>query len=176
MSIITKAEILKFISSNRQIQDILISFRSESKLNKVTIFLSHKHGENDELVGAISFLKKFGIEIYVDWEDEGMPKTTSGKTAERLKQKIKESDKFIFLATEGAIKSTWCNWELGHGDAAKYIKNIAILPLKLTYDEYSGSEYLQIYPYIYESDKDKGSFYIKYPNNTVMSVQNWLKS
>ena len=42
---------------------------------------------------------------------------------EKLKEKIEIADKFILLATEKAINSKWCNWELGLGDAAKYMKN-----------------------------------------------------
>jgi hypothetical protein len=44
--------------------------------------------------------------------DEGMPKTTSGATATKIKNKIKEKDKFVFLATEGAISQSGVtgNW------------------------------------------------------------------
>ena len=37
-----------------------------------------------------------GVNVYIDWMDDNMPKETSGKTADILKQKIKENDKFIF--------------------------------------------------------------------------------
>ena len=180
MSIISKSKLTTYRNSNRYysktINESLLEFKSESKYNKVTIFLSHKHDEIEELDSAISFLKKFGIEIYVDWLDEEMPLTTSGITANRIKEKIKENNKFIFLATEGAINSKWCNWELGHGDAEKYINHIAILPIKNTYFDYSGSEYLQIYPYIYESDLIPNTFYINYPNGDIKDLSNWLKS
>ncbi len=39
-----------------------------------------------------------------------MPKTTSGVTATKIKQQIKKYDKFILIATDGAIDSKWCNW------------------------------------------------------------------
>ncbi|MDC2614059.1 hypothetical protein PO307_15555, partial [Bacteroides ovatus] len=103
-------------------------------------------------------MKKEGTNIYIDWLDEGMPKTTSGYTAQRIKDKIKENDKFILLASEGAINSKWCNWELGLGDAAKYINNIALLPVEKDNSTFSGAEYLQIYPYIqYENGYNKYS-------------------
>ena len=89
---------------------------------------------------------------------------------------IRENKKFIFLATEGAITSKWCNWELGHGDAEKYINHIAILPIKNTYSDYNGAEYLQIYPYIYESDLTPNTYYIKYPNGDLKNLSEWLKS
>lgn len=163
---------------------VLLEFKNESKYFKTKIFLSHKHDEVEQLEGAISFLKKHGVEVYVDWLDEGMPKTTSGITAARIKEKIKENDKFILLATEGAINSKWCNWELGLGDAAKYINNIAILPVKKDYSDFTGNEYLQIYPYIANLDvsgyirnsyKLAGS-YIVYPDGKILDLKEWLKS
>ena len=113
-----------------------------------------------------------------------MPKTTSGITAARIKEKIKENDKFILLATEGAINSKWCNWELGLGDAAKYINNIAILPVKKDYSDFTGNEYLQIYPYIANLDVSgyiRNSYklagtYIVFPDGKIVELKEWLKS
>lgn len=180
MSIISKSRLTGYRNSTRYysktINESLKEFKAESRHSKVTIFLSHKHDETEELDSAISFLKKFGVEVYVDWLDEEMPRTTSGITANRIKQKIKDNRKFIFLATEGAISSKWCNWELGHGDAQKYIEHIAVLPVKNNHTDYSGAEYLQIYPYIYESDSIPNSFLIKYPNGDLKELSEWLKN
>lgn len=41
------------------------------------------------------------------------------------------------MATNGAVESKWCNWELGYGDAQKFdTDNIALFPIKPenTYD------------------------------------------
>ena len=180
MGLITKTQLTNFRNKTRfyskPVNESLQEFKSESKYQKVTIFLSHKHDEIEELDSAISFLKQFDVEVYVDWLDEGMPKKTSGITAARIKMKIKENTKFIFLATQSAIDSKWCNWELGLGDADKYIKHIAILPIKDNYSDYKGNEYLEIYPYIYESDRTPGSFYLKNPDGRVIEVGTWLKS
>lgn len=152
MSVISKSQLYEYRNASRKfykaIDESLREFSSESKTGKITIFLSHKHDERKELDSVISFLKNINVNIYVDWLDSGMPKTTSGKTAARIKSKIKENDKFIFLATEGAINSKWCNWELGYGDSHKYDRNIAIFPVRDDGYQFSGSEYLQIYPRI----------------------------
>ena len=116
--------------------------------SSVTVFLSHKHDEVEVLHNVISLLRRCGVDVYVDWMDEGMPKTTSGLTAFKLKDKINKCKKFIFLGTEGAIASKWCNWELGLGDAKKYPANIAVMPIAENNGIYSGSEYFQIYPVI----------------------------
>lgn len=193
MSIITKSQLRGFRNTTRtfskSINESLIEFSSETKVNKVTIFLSHKHDEIEELDSAITLLKSFGVSVYVDWQDEGMPKNTSGITAKRIKDKIKENQKFIFLATEGAIASKWCNWELGYGDAQKYIENIALLPIKNDINSYySGSEYLQIYPSIEYLDGTRKNnsgnyipkgYYVLQPsdingNQSFMTLREWL--
>lgn len=152
MSIISKSQLRGFRNTTRKysrsVNESLSDFAKESKENKVTIFLSHKHEEAEELDSAISLLKNFRVEVYVDWQDSGMPSHTSGTTATRIKAKIKDNRKFIFLATEGAISSKWCNWELGYGDAYKYMRDIALLPIQNDNQNYTGSEYMQIYPSI----------------------------
>ena len=191
MNFITESQIKSYRRSTKisslTLNESLKNFRNESTYLKTKIFLSHKHDELEPLEGAISFLKDFSVDIYIDWLDEGMPKTTSGLTAVGIKQKIKDNHKFILLATEGAINSKWCNWELGLGDAEKYIENIAILPVKKDYSDFSGSEYLEIYPYIFNIENYqffKGVYmspgtYVMYPsvngNNKVVLLKEWIQ-
>lgn len=191
MGLIKESRIKSYRNTTRvfskAINESLSEFKNQDKRNKVKVFLSHKHDELEILDGAISFLKKEGIDVYVDWLDEGMPKETSGITASRIKAKILENDKFIFLATELAINSKWCNWELGLGDAAKYIDNIVILPVEKDAQSYSGVEYLEIYPHIvYRDGTTKYSsgniipagYYVLYPAvngaHTIISLSDWL--
>lgn len=188
MSFLTETQLRNYQPSSKSFyltaNESLNNFRNENSLLKTKIFLSHKHDERNQLEGAIAFLKQFGVDVYVDWLDEGMPKTTSGLTASRIKEKIKQNHKFILLATEAAINSKWCNWELGLGDAAKYIEHIAVMPVENDYSNFSGSEYLQIYPYIYNIDQYqffKGSYrnsgtYIVYPNDTMVPISQWLRN
>ena len=175
MSFISESKLIEFSQQKRNFSSLnesLNKFRNESKTSKTKVFLSHKHGDTEALNGTIIFLKQEGISVYVDWMDEGMPKVTCGLTAKRIKKKIKENDKFILLATEGAINCKWCNWELGLGDAEKYIENIAVLPIEKDYSNFTGNEYLEIYPYIFNIDSFqffKGEYrsqgaYVIYPS------------
>jgi len=145
--------------------------------NDVSIFLSHKHDQQKELAEAIALLRKVNVNIYVDWADEGMPKYTSGETAKRLKEKIKSNKKFILLATEQAIASTWCNWELGIGDVHKYLKDIALLVIREDHSNWSGSEYLQIYPVIGRTYSFSDDYYeVQYPDGKSIDLITWLNS
>jgi len=118
---------------------------------QTTVFLSHKHDDLNDLKGVIGMLeRKFNVKVYIDSRDEKMPKVTSGETATRIKKKINDCDKFILLATDDAIESKWCNWELGYGDSLKNENgNLALFPMtENRFASYKGNEYLEIYPHI----------------------------
>ena len=124
--------------------------------SKTTVFISHRHDDLEDLQGVLGFLEdEYQVKVYIDSKDSSMPITTSAETAINLKDRIRKCDRFILLATNGAIESKWCNWELGFGDANKFPDHIAIFPFKPrgAYDyQYKGSEYMRIYPYIKFSD------------------------
>ena len=144
--------------------------------SEVKVFLSHHHGDDIILENVINELKSLGVDVYVDWNDEGMPSTTSSYTAIRIKEKIRSCKKFILIATEGAIQSKWCNWELGYGDAFRYRDNIAVMPIKEARDKtFSGTEYLSIYPIITNQYQyTLGTYYVEYGGIKV-TLKDWLK-
>lgn len=130
----------------------ILEHSQDGVAGKTTVFISHKHDDLDDLKGVLGFLQQsYGVKVYIDTQDPTMPKVISAETARNIKQRIEWCDKFILLATNGAIESKWCNWELGFGDAQKFKKNIALFPIKpkgAYNSEYKGSEYMKIYPYI----------------------------
>jgi len=168
------------------------SFNSKTEYSyKPTVFLSHKHDDLEDARGIIGILENLGAKVYVDSMDNKMPDQTSGETALRIKEVIKFCKKFILLATDNAIESYWCNWELGIGDTYKYIDHIAILPMKEigTYDHnFGGNEYLQIYPRIEYNNEFtnlhhhtfKAGFYVPNPSAKdgtiyITELMEWLK-
>lgn len=156
---------------------------------KTTVFISHKHDDLDGLTPLIALLEEqFSVEAYIDSRDSKMPKETSSKTAARLKNMISLCDKFILLATDGAIESKWCNWELGYGDAEKFKNdNIAIFAFSNTLS-FNGWEYMELYPYIVYSDgnemyfdgtKIEEGYYVvmeKEYKSYYMKLSDWLKN
>ncbi len=160
-------------------------------ISKPTVFISHKHDDLYDLKGVIGLLQNnYDVLAYIDSRDSTMPAVTSAKTAINIKNRIIECDKFILLATNSAIESKWCNWELGFGDAQKYEKHIAIFPMKpagRTDAAYRGSEYMDIYPHIVHSFGFEyyGDSYISSPgyyvishrnNKRVIPLKDWLYS
>ena len=146
---------LKDFPSSKDSLDESFAFKiNDSKYkDRKKVFLSHKHSDLDKIGGVIDFFEKtYGVKCYIYANDKNMPSTTNRKTAEILKDTIKKADKFILIATEDAISSKWCNWELGLGDAFKYdSQEIAIFFFKNSEtdeQEYNGNEYMSLYPYI----------------------------
>lgn len=191
MSFISESQLSNYrVGSKSFSRDDIVTLneRYSGRTDKPTIFLSHKHDEYSILQNVISFLKNEGVDVYVDWMDEDMPSKTCGATAIRLKERIRAANKFILVATPNAINSKWCNWELGFGDALKYIDNIALLPIDRQFQSFNGAEYLQIYPRIeYENGTNRYTgggiipkgYYVIYPSingrSTILPLENWLK-
>lgn len=149
--------------------------KAEKEATGVTVFLSHKHNEKEVLENVMVLLKKVGVKVYIDWKDDEMPDETSGETAVRIKNKIEENKKFILLATNAAISSKWCNWELGYGDSKKYPNNIAIMPITENNGGWVGNEYLNIYPVIIiDYEIFKGEYFVENKGSRVKFVD-WLK-
>lgn len=122
-----------------------------------TIFISHKHDDLDDLEDLIGFLEKtYDVKCYIDSRDPLMPDITNSETATKIKCRIKQCDKFILLATNKAIASNWCNWELGFGDAQKFNNsNIALFPIASDEESFKGYEYMFIYPHIVKCNGDE---------------------
>ena len=130
-NIFEKGDFNNFSSIRLDEAKISINKSYEFSQKTTTVFISHRHDDLEDLMGLIGFLEKtYGIKAYIDSQDSSMPKVTSGETATNIKSRISACDKFILLATNGAIESKWCNWELGFGDAKKYKNNIALFPMK----------------------------------------------
>ncbi len=179
----------KFKSDTKSIEPLQFLFDNFSKgfvfkkdkifLSPRLIFISYKHGENDYVFRLKELLDQYGFHGYIDYEDDTMPKETSGETAQMLKSRIVEAKKFFLIATNAAINSKWCNWEIGFGDTHKYIDNLGLLCISPDIGNYDGTEYLQIYPTIQvreDSSQVHSSYYVNYPDGTSKSLKDWLQS
>ena len=185
MAIFTKQEfesIARVKAGYKGLSSVLNESRFYSKASALTsLFLSHSHYDKAIVEQAKVFFEYLGISIYVDWADETMPEKTNGLTATRIKSKIITNDKFVLLATNLAVISRWCNWEVGIGDTYKLNSDkICILPLSDNKNDWNGNEYLQIYPRIEPVSKDNSSFYdnifkVIYPNGNSIWLDDWLK-
>ena len=184
---ITRGQLSRVVDSFQQPLNERRMFSAEHP--DASIFLSHKHEEKTLLFQVKSFFENLGMSVYVDWLDTSMQHPTDKKTAEDLKKQIDENDKFIFIASNDAMDSPWCSWEIGLGDALKLKDDkIAILPVAENDGIWKKHEYLQIYPHLeYEDGTNHFSdgsvitkgYYIKYPyvkgKRDVVKLEKWLR-
>lgn len=165
------------------IQDFIEHKRREGKEKKSNriIFLSHSHLDKT-IVSKISLLfDKIDTELYVDWLDKSLPETTNKITADTIKNKIRECNHFLFLATYHGLRSKWCNWEIGIADILKSENRLAILPIQSKSGNWSGNEYLQLYPeMVFENEKldllTLNDIRIKKTDGQSISFEEWLQS
>lgn len=179
----------KVVSLNEAKNDIVELYHGYAQ-EKIPVFISHKHDDLEELKGLIGFLEsEYNVKAYIDSRDGSMPLKTSGETALKIKERIMQCKKFILLATDAAIESKWCNWELGFGDTHKFKSNsIALFPVKERYssdEEFKGNEYMGIYPYIVYRKGDRyksgeaisDGYYVRYKENDeyyLTPLREWL--
>lgn len=121
---------------------------------EVSVFLSHSHSDKELVLGIINILGSQGMSVYVDWQDDDLPRVTGRETAEKLKKQIKRSDLFMLLATRNALSSKWVPWELGLADELKGYARTLIIPVADPSGNFDGVEYLQLYSRVVVADDD----------------------
>lgn len=95
-----------------------------------TAFLCHSHKDAALVNGIAALLRETGWNVYVDWMDAEMPSAPNIETAKKIKQKIQQANRFIFLATPNSTASRWCPWEIGYADGVKSLDDIFIVPTR----------------------------------------------
>jgi len=144
------------------------------------VFLSHSSKDKDKLIDVISFLESYGADVYIDKNDEELPKITNYNTANILKERIHSIPKFILFVTPNSKDSRWIPWELGLADGMNKYKNIAILPAS-TYKyitNWTEQEYLGLYQQIIWGKPDNNDIedwivFDKFENKKVY-LREWL--
>lgn len=108
--ILTESKLRRLTPNVSILSESISQTRTFSATNsKLSVFLSHKHSDFEQLKRIKYLLEYLNTSVYVDWADPSMQHPTDRKTAETLKKKIERYDKFIFIATDAAIDSKWCN-------------------------------------------------------------------
>lgn len=178
MSILTKHGLLQHRNSARiyskEIDESLTLFKTETKSNKIPVFILYEKDETEELDSLINFLKGLGILIYASWPDQSLQRDKSETTTQELQQQLEENHKIIFLATEKATQSKWCNWVLRFTANHKSEKDIAWFPIREDFSDYSSEELLAKHPYIDEIGIDE--YHVMFPNGKDIALKDWLIS
>ena len=136
-----------------------------------TAFLCHSHKDERLVIGLVTLLQETGWRVFVDWADSTMPETPNRETAAKIKQRIVDTNYFLFLATSNSMSSRWCPWEIGYADGKKSLDRIIIIPTTDNSGTWHGNEYLQLYRNldeaasgelgVWEPGKPQGGVYVR---------------
>lgn len=144
-------------------------------------FLSHSSADDQLLPAVIKILTNHGATVYVDDGDQRLPKNPSPKTAQILKDTIKDCRRFVLFVTTNSKDSRWIPWELGLGDGMKSEYSVALFPsAEHSYEtSWSEQEYLGLYQRIVWGtfkDKYKAEWMVlNHHKNTATPLGKWIK-
>ncbi|WP_375577465.1 TIR domain-containing protein [Paracidovorax oryzae] len=134
--------------------------RRAKSTDRFDIFLSHSYKDAELILGVKLLLQNKGFSVYVDWlEDSHMNhKKVTKENADILRQRMRQSSSFIWVASETSSDSKWMPWELGFFDGFRP-NHIAVLPL-VDYDNeiFKGQEYLSLYPLVDKEERLNDTF------------------
>jgi hypothetical protein len=146
---------------------------------KVSVFLSHSRRDRDLALLVKEALESQGIDVYVDWLDEGMPIEVTPETARLLRARIDANSLLLLLATNNALESRWVPWELGYADGKHGHSGVGVLPVQRRGETYSGNEYLGLYRELSLETSTSG-WYSKSKqasrSASEVSIGSWLRS
>ena len=139
-----------------------VRLQKSTLMKTYDIFLSHSYLDSKQIYVIKKEIENMGFSVYVDWiEDPELNRTKVNKKTALLLKKRMESCKSLFYATTTNYQqSKWMPWELGYFDGIK--SKVAILPiLDERNSTFTGTEYLELYPYV---DKEPSK---EFSNNTL---------
>lgn len=143
------------------------------------IFLSHSKLDEEEVRGLKLMLEDHGHSVYVDWVDDPQLDRTSvnKETASLLRSRMSQSKSLLYVTSVNSFNSKWTPWELGFKDGSG--GRAAILPISASEtlsDDYTGLEYLALYPYLseYPDTSGKGRLWINWSHTNYIAFGAWL--
>lgn len=115
-----------------------------------SVFLSHCLADAELIWGVKQLLEEQGETVYVDWiVDRQLDRANvTSKTADTLRQRMRQSQSMIFATSTSSPDSKWMPWELGYFDGLRQ-GQVAVLPLiQSDGGGFTGQEYLGLYPLV----------------------------
>jgi len=178
---ITRDELRSFAADLGTVEATRLRKVAASRSLEGSIFLSHSSKDDDLVAGAIRVLENHGANVYVDEIDPEMPPYTTEETAALLKTRIRDTSRFVLLASKNSKESKWVPWELGIADGVKGVSKIALFPASdSSYDQtWASWEYLGLYDRIvwgrHENYQKEIWMVLNEKKNAATELSRWLK-
>lgn len=140
----------------------------------IKVFLSHRHTEDQTVIDLIKgFFYEQGA-VYIDWQDSNMLDSANLEGGRKFVKMIKDSHRFIIMATPDSLKSIWIPWETGLADLAKGQQSIALLPIVHEYNNWDKREYYNFYSRI-EFVNNQWQV-VQADNRSAALIKDWIRA
>lgn len=80
------------------------------------VFISHSSANEKTLIPLFQHLNRLGMVAYIDWvnDRERLPREYVGaNTAKVILERMRQSQRFLFVVSNESLSSPWCIWEIG---------------------------------------------------------------
>lgn len=177
---VTRDELRSFAAQKSLTEQASIRKTASERPLQGSTFLSHSSKDEDLVVGATIVLENHGAKVYVDKIDPEMPPYTSDKTASLLKERIRQTRRFVLLTSKNSKESRWVPWELGIADGYKSLSEIALFPSSDDSNDttWANWEYLGLYRRVVWGDLEghpKSLWMVwNHKANTATPLRDWL--
>lgn len=127
-----------------------------SMIAKFDVFLSYNIADIEVVKAIFYVLSKKGLKVYLDcMVDPDMKRyETDKQTAERIHNRLMNSNSLLYAQSPSAGQSNWMPWELGVVDG--HTHKCFIMPVTKDAQQVTPRrEYLALYPYVELDEDDK---------------------
>ena len=130
--------------------------RDTSMTAKFDVFLSYNIADIEVVMNIFYVLSKKGLKVYLDCVvDPDMKRSETDKqTAERIHNRLMNSNSLLYAQSPSAAQSNWMPWELGVVDG--HTHKCFVMPVTKDAQQVTPRrEYLALYPYVKLGADDK---------------------
>lgn len=95
------------------------------------VFISHSSANEKTLIPLFQHLNRQGMVAYIDWvnDRERLPREYVGvNTAKVILERMRQSQRFLFVVSNESLTSPWCIWEIGCAAALDLPMSLYIVP------------------------------------------------
>jgi len=183
MSYLTEAEVktrasLLMEATHKTARSILLEAPIVTTAN-FDVFLSHSPTEPDLiLLGVKAMLEDEGLIVYIEnYGDPAVsPISVTPVMANVLRNRMRQSNTFLYVHSQHSTTSRWMPWSLGFFDGLKGA--VGIIPVTHHEEEtFKGMEYLNLYPYVdvTMSGSNERQFWIRRSSNVFAPLGAWIR-
>ncbi len=144
--------------------------------SEISVFVSYDPGDEEAMLSVLLLLDSAGVKICPVLPGSLVTSGQGSDKDDSVRKNIARCSRFVFIATDNAMRSPRCNWELGIGDGLMTPANIAVMPVtEQRGATWSCPDHLLAYPMLVtDNDFFIGEFFIESMDRKI-SLTGWLR-